>query len=129
MEAPWVSSLLASFLTFITVLAYYGVHEVARDLEDPFIRTHGAPNELPCVTLQNVFNRRALASWRAAAAVPADGQAEQAAEEGALTQTLVAAAFGASGGAPAAAPLIRGTSADATLGGEWVHGTTFSLVL
>lgn len=45
----WVSSLLA----FLTVTCLSGIHEVARELENPF---RNVPNEIPLVTLQAQFN-------------------------------------------------------------------------
>jgi len=43
----------AAFLNFATVLCFLGLHEVARELEDPFINT---PNDLPLTTFQAEFN-------------------------------------------------------------------------
>lgn len=45
----WVGSLFA----FLTVTALSGIHEVARELENPF---RNVPNELPLVTLQAQYN-------------------------------------------------------------------------
>ncbi len=61
-----LSQSAAPVLTFFTVLSYFGLHEVARTLEDPF--TH-PPNDLPAVTMQEEFNTRLLDSWDACGAV------------------------------------------------------------
>ena len=42
----WLSRSASPLLTFLTVLSYFGLHEVARTLEDPF--TH-PPNDLPAL--------------------------------------------------------------------------------
>ena len=55
-----LSHLGAPGLTFVIVLSYFGMHEVARDLEDPFIHP---PNDLPAAELQRDFNARLLAAW------------------------------------------------------------------
>lgn len=44
---------LGSVLTFLTVASIAGIHEVARELENPF---RNAPNEIPLCTLQALFN-------------------------------------------------------------------------
>jgi hypothetical protein len=44
-------------LTFFTVTALAGIHEVARELENPF---RNIPNELPLVTLQAQYNEALL---------------------------------------------------------------------
>ena len=44
------------------VLTYFGFHEVARALEDPFLHP---PNELPIIALQESFNTRLSATWEA----------------------------------------------------------------
>jgi predicted membrane chloride channel (bestrophin family) len=49
-------------LSFFVVLTYFGFHEVARELEDPFLHP---PNELPLVSLQRAFNTRLLSTWEA----------------------------------------------------------------
>jgi len=45
----WIGSLL----TFMTVTCLVGLHEVARELENPF---RNVPNEIPLCTLQAVYN-------------------------------------------------------------------------
>jgi hypothetical protein len=55
-----LSHATAPALTFLTVLCYFGMHEVARTLEDPFCHP---PNDLPAVQLQKDFNARLLSSW------------------------------------------------------------------
>ena len=44
-DAHW----LAPSLTFIVVFSYFGLYEVARELEDPYLHP---PNELPIVAWQ-----------------------------------------------------------------------------
>jgi hypothetical protein len=44
---------LGALLTFLTVTCLAGLHEVARELENPF---RNAPNEIPLCTLQAMFN-------------------------------------------------------------------------
>lgn len=44
---------LGSILTFMTVTCLAGLHEVARELENPF---RNVPNEIPLCTLQAMFN-------------------------------------------------------------------------
>mmetsp|Transcript_4193 Transcript_4193/g.6288 ORF Transcript_4193/g.6288 Transcript_4193/m.6288 type:complete len:582 (-) Transcript_4193:138-1883(-) len=44
---------LGAILTFLTVTCLVGLHEVARELENPF---RNIPNELPLCTLQAMFN-------------------------------------------------------------------------
>lgn len=44
---------LAATLTFLTVMCLSAIHEVARDLENPF---RNVPNELPLVTFQAEYN-------------------------------------------------------------------------
>jgi predicted membrane chloride channel (bestrophin family) len=44
---------LACFINFLTVLCFLGLHEVARELENPYINV---PNELPLCTFQAYFN-------------------------------------------------------------------------
>jgi predicted membrane chloride channel (bestrophin family) len=44
---------LGAFLTFLTVTCLAGLHEVARELENPF---RNVPNEIPLCTLQAMFN-------------------------------------------------------------------------
>ena len=47
-------------LTFLTVTALSGIHEVARELENPF---RNVPNELPLVTLQAQFNEALITMY------------------------------------------------------------------
>ena len=47
------SVVLGSILTFFSVACLSGIHEVARELENPF---RNIPNELPLVTFQAQFN-------------------------------------------------------------------------
>lgn len=47
------SIILGSILTFVSVTCITGIHEVARELENPF---RNIPNELPICTLQAQFN-------------------------------------------------------------------------
>ena len=61
-EALWQISWLAPCLAFVTVLTYFAFHEVARELEDPFLHP---PNELPVQAMQANFNSRLLATWEA----------------------------------------------------------------
>lgn len=49
--------LLAVVLDVISVMTYYALNEVARDLEDPFIYD---PNDLPLATYQHEFNERLI---------------------------------------------------------------------
>jgi len=44
---------LGALLSFLTVTCLSGLHEVARELENPF---RNVPNEIPLVTLQAMFN-------------------------------------------------------------------------
>jgi len=74
-HGPWVefwwrllSPALGPALCFVTILCYYGLNEVARDLEEPFLYP---PNDLPCSTFQDDLNLRLLASAQAAC----DGEA------------------------------------------------------
>ena len=53
---------LGPMVTFFTVLTYFAFHEVARELEDPFLHP---PNQLPIRALQTSFNTRLLATWEA----------------------------------------------------------------
>ena len=55
-----LTKILSALLTFLVVLCYFGLHEVARTLEDPFLHP---PNDLPAVGLQMEFNSRLLAAW------------------------------------------------------------------
>lgn len=40
-------------LNFVTVMCFLGIHEVARELENPFVNT---PNDIPLATFQAQFN-------------------------------------------------------------------------
>jgi predicted membrane chloride channel (bestrophin family) len=51
---------LGCFLTFFTVTALAGIHEVARELENPF---RNIPNELPLVTLQAQYNEALIVMY------------------------------------------------------------------
>lgn len=55
--ALWEISWLSPALTFVTVLTYFAFHEVARELEDPFLHP---PNELPIQAMQTSFNTRSV---------------------------------------------------------------------
>jgi hypothetical protein len=55
-----LTKIFSAMLTFLVVLCYFGLHEVARTLEDPFLHP---PNDLPAVGLQMEFNSRLLAAW------------------------------------------------------------------
>jgi len=46
-----------SLLTFLSVVCLAGIHEVARELENPF---RNVPNELPVVTLMAEYNEALL---------------------------------------------------------------------
>lgn len=56
-------------LSFFCTLTYFGFHEVARELEDPFLHP---PNELPMVSLHNSFNNRMLTTWETLEGLYAD---------------------------------------------------------
>ena len=51
---------LASILTFLTVTALSGVHEVARELENPF---RNVPNEIPLATIMAEANEALLTMY------------------------------------------------------------------
>jgi predicted membrane chloride channel (bestrophin family) len=51
---------LAAILTFLTVMCLAGIHEVARDLENPF---RNVPNELPLVTFQAEYNEALITMY------------------------------------------------------------------
>lgn len=51
---------LAITLTFFTVMCLTGIHEVARDLENPF---RNVPNDLPLVTFQAQYNEALLTMY------------------------------------------------------------------
>lgn len=55
-NAPW----LGSTLTFLTVTCLAGLHEVARELENPF---RNVPNEIPLCTLQAMFNESLITMY------------------------------------------------------------------
>merc|ERR1711959_361397 len=52
-EVVWLSCAM----TFMASFTYWVLHEVARDMEDPFLYE---PNELPLSRLQFLFNQRLL---------------------------------------------------------------------
>lgn len=52
---------LAFLITFISTWTHYGLNELARDLEDPFLYD---PNDLPLARIQYNFNERILAIAR-----------------------------------------------------------------
>ena len=64
------SHISAPALTFVVMVVYFGMHEVARDLEDPFIHP---PNDLPAADLQRDFNARLVAAWDGCQAGDAGG--------------------------------------------------------
>ena len=51
---------LGCILTFFTVVCLVGIHEVARELENPF---RNIPNELPLVTFQAQFNEALITMY------------------------------------------------------------------
>jgi len=51
---------LGAILTFFTVLCLSGIHEVARELENPF---RNVPNELPLVTFQAQYNEALITMY------------------------------------------------------------------
>lgn len=53
--ADWGSKVVCCVVSFMIVLVYFALNEVARDLEDPF---NHDPNELPLVVMQRNFNQR-----------------------------------------------------------------------
>ena len=55
-RAPW----LAIIIAFLTTLAFFALHEVARELEDPFLHP---PNEAPIGAVQTSFNKRLVSIW------------------------------------------------------------------
>ena len=56
-ERAWFLPLI---IVFFTNMTYFGFHEVARELEDPFVHP---PNDLPLVSMHEIFNARVTASW------------------------------------------------------------------
>jgi len=55
-DNPWI----ASCLNFFSLLCFCGLHEVARELENPF---SNEPNDLPLVTFQCQFNEALLSMY------------------------------------------------------------------
>lgn len=53
--ADWGGKVVCCVVSFIIVLVYFALNEVARELEDPF---NHDPNELPLVVYQRNFNQR-----------------------------------------------------------------------
>jgi len=51
---------LGAILSFLTVTCLAGLHEVARELENPF---RNVPNEIPLVTLQAMFNESLITMY------------------------------------------------------------------
>ena len=51
---------LACLLNYSTVLCFVGLHEVAREMETPFMRV---PNNLPLTTFQAQFNEALITTW------------------------------------------------------------------
>jgi predicted membrane chloride channel (bestrophin family) len=51
---------LGCSLNFFTVACFVGLHEVARELEDPFFNI---PNDLPLTTFQAQFNEALLTMY------------------------------------------------------------------
>mmetsp|Transcript_13227 Transcript_13227/g.21909 ORF Transcript_13227/g.21909 Transcript_13227/m.21909 type:complete len:444 (-) Transcript_13227:76-1407(-) len=51
---------LACVLNFTTVLCFMGLHEVAREIENPFLHV---PNNLPLTTFQAQFNEALVTTW------------------------------------------------------------------
>jgi len=51
---------LGALLTFFSILCFCGLHEVARELENPF---KNEPNDLPLVTIQAQFNEALLVMY------------------------------------------------------------------
>jgi hypothetical protein len=51
---------LACLLNYSTVLCFVGLHEVAREMESPFMRV---PNNLPLNTFQAQFNEALITTW------------------------------------------------------------------
>lgn len=63
MLVGWLDELWAALvLDFISVLTYWTINEVARDIEDVFFYD---PNDAPLARLQWDFNRRLLAALQA----------------------------------------------------------------
>ena len=51
---------IAALLNFFTILCFCGLHEVARELENPFTNE---PNDIPLVTFQSQFNEALLSMY------------------------------------------------------------------
>mmetsp|Transcript_30556 Transcript_30556/g.45208 ORF Transcript_30556/g.45208 Transcript_30556/m.45208 type:complete len:100 (+) Transcript_30556:208-507(+) len=47
-------------LNFLTIVCYLGLHEVARELENPFLN---APNDLPLTTYQAQYNESLISMF------------------------------------------------------------------
>mmetsp|Transcript_27198 Transcript_27198/g.75024 ORF Transcript_27198/g.75024 Transcript_27198/m.75024 type:complete len:609 (-) Transcript_27198:81-1907(-) len=60
MDQYTVDNWVGAVLTFFTITALSGIHEVARELENPF---RNVPNEIPLVTLQAQFNEALLTMY------------------------------------------------------------------
>lgn len=54
------SAFMACLLNYSTVLCFVGLHEVAREMESPFMRV---PNNLPLNTFQAQFNEALITTW------------------------------------------------------------------
>ena len=54
------SMVVACLLNYSTVLCFVGLHEVAREMESPFMRV---PNNLPLTTFQAQFNEALITTW------------------------------------------------------------------
>lgn len=54
------SMTVACLLNYTTVLCFVGLHEVAREMESPFMRV---PNNLPLTTFQAQFNEALITTW------------------------------------------------------------------
>ena len=54
------SMIVACLLNYSTVLCFVGLHEVAREMESPFMRV---PNNLPLTTFQAQFNEALITTW------------------------------------------------------------------
>mmetsp|Transcript_20456 Transcript_20456/g.52058 ORF Transcript_20456/g.52058 Transcript_20456/m.52058 type:complete len:511 (-) Transcript_20456:423-1955(-) len=69
---------LPPLLSFFTTLTYFGFHEVARELEDPFLHP---PNELPMIAMHETFNTRLTATWEGLDVIEYQSHSSDAAEE------------------------------------------------
>jgi len=54
------NTIIACVLSFLSVLCLSGIHEVARELENPF---RNIPNELPLVTFQAQYNEALITMY------------------------------------------------------------------